>query len=176
MLSILALEVCSRCVFRARLMAQSQLSSPYAEGRQTPRDQLRVDVSESEQMETENEFSGNESTYTPRKGTRTRSPVMGTSKNTPFRGTRKSPVQGTRNNTDIGVRSSSESPERERLRTKRKRKYKESSDESSDNLSSLESNNSSDSNSSLDSDTNFDPSSIIEKGSKVPKKNHKIHC
>lgn len=110
-------------------MAQSQLSSPYAEGRQTPRNQLRVDVSESEQMETENEISGNESTYTPRKGTKTRSPVMGTSKNTPFRGTRKSPVQGTRNNTDIGVRSSSESPERERLRTKRKRKYKKSSDE-----------------------------------------------
>lgn len=151
-------------------MAQSQLSSPYAEGRQTPRNQLRVDVSESEQMETENEISGNESTYTPRKGTKTRSQVMGTSKNTPFRGTRKSPVQGTRNNTDIGVRSSSESPERERLRTKRKRKYKESSDESSDNLSSSESNNSSDSNSGLDSDTNFDPSSIIEKGSKVPKK------
>uniref|UniRef100_K1R3U0 Uncharacterized protein n=1 Tax=Magallana gigas TaxID=29159 RepID=K1R3U0_MAGGI len=113
---------------------------------------------------------GNESTNTPRKGTRTRSPVMGTIKNTPFRGTRKSPVQGTRNNTDIGVRSSSESPERERLRTKCKRKYKESSDESSDNLSSSESNNSSDSNSGLDSDTNFDPSSIIEKGSKVPKK------
>uniref|UniRef100_A0A8W8IDG3 Uncharacterized protein n=1 Tax=Magallana gigas TaxID=29159 RepID=A0A8W8IDG3_MAGGI len=83
-------------------MAQSQLSSPYSEGRQTSRDQLRVDVSEFEQMERENEFSGNESTYTPRKGTTTRSPVMGTGKkNPPFRGMGNLPIQSTRNNTDI---------------------------------------------------------------------------
>lgn len=53
----------SRCIFRARFNASITAIVEYAEGRQTPRDQLQVDIFDSEQMETETKISGNESTY-----------------------------------------------------------------------------------------------------------------